>query len=231
MSDELVNTLQELADVLHTQRTLGGALAAIAEAATVSVPGCDAATIAISIRGRPATAAMTATVALELDMVQYDHDDGPCLTSFRTASALRIDLYEQGDTFPHVASAARRVGIRGVLSVPSNWGAETIATLNLYSRTGPFDETAETIAAVLAAQIAIAVSRSPEFVAARAVVEEAQRKADDHSQIAMATGLLIGSQDCTRDQAEGLLRQAADEDEQTILQIAQRIIEEHRNTR
>src|SRR3954453_221021 len=144
MSDDLVNTLAQLADVLHTQRTLGATLATIAEAATVSVPGCDAATIAISIGGRPVTAAMTATVALELDMVQYDHDDGPCLTTFRTASALRIDLYEHGEAFPHVATAARRLGVRAVLSVPSIWGTETIATLNLYSRTGPFDETAET---------------------------------------------------------------------------------------
>jgi GAF domain-containing protein len=231
MSDDLVNSLQQLADVLQTHKTLGGTLASIAEAATVSVPGCDAATIAISIGGRPATAAMTGTVALELDLVQYDNDDGPCLTTFRTASALRLDLYEQREAFPHVAIAARRVGIRAVLSVPSIWGTETIATLNLYSRTGPFDESAESVAAVLAAQVAIAVSRSPEFAAARAVVEEAQRNTDDHSQIALATGLLIGSQDCTREQAEGLLRQAAAEDEQTILQIAQRIIEQHRSSR
>ena len=230
MSDDLVNSLQELADVLQTQRTLGGTLASIAEATTVSVPGCDAATIAISIGGRPATAAMTATVALELDLVQYDNDDGPCLTSFRTANSLRLDLYERSDVFPHVAIAARRVGIRAVLSVPSIWGTETIATLNLYSRSGPFDESAETVAAVLAAQVAIAVSRSPEFAAARAVVEEAQRNTDDRSEIALATGMLIGSQDCTREQAEGLLRQAAAQDEQTILQIAQRIIEQHRSS-
>src|SRR5215211_6249096 len=160
MSDDLVNSLEQLADLLQTQRTLGGTLASIAEAATVSVPGCDAATIAISIGGRPATAAMTGTVALELDMVQYDNDDGPCLTSFRNASALRIDLYEQGEMFPHVAIAARKLGVVAVLSVPSIWGGETIATLNLYSRLGPFDESAETVGAVLATQVAIAVSRS-----------------------------------------------------------------------
>jgi GAF domain-containing protein len=231
MTDDLVNTLHQLADVLQTHRTLGVALASIAEAATQSVPGCDAATIAISIRGRPATAAMSGTVALEIDLVQYDTDDGPCLTSFRTASALRLDLYEQGEAFPHVATAAQRVGIRAVLSVPATWGSETVATLNLYSRTRPFDQSAETVAAVLAAQVAIAVSRSPEFAAARAVVEEAQRNTDDHSQIATATGMLIDSQDCTREQAEGLLRQAAADDEQTILQIAQRIIEQHDSTR
>ena len=231
MPEELVNTLQQLADVLQTHRTLGVALASIAEAAAESVPGCDAATIAISIGGRPATAATTGTVALELDLVQYDTDDGPCLTSFRSASTLRLDLYEQHEVFPHVAVAAQRFGIRAVLSVPAIWGGETIATLNLYSRGAPFDESAETVAAVLAAQVAIAVSRSPEFVAARAVVEEAQRTADDHSQIAIATGLLIGSQDCTTEQAEGLLRHAATEDEQSILQIARRIIEQHDSTR
>src|SRR3954453_3809062 len=119
MSEELVDTLQRLADVLQTQRTLGLALASIAEAATVSVPGCDAATIAISIGGRPATAAMSGTVALGLDLGQYDNDDGPCLTSFRTASALRLDVYERGEAFPHVARAAREAGVRAVLSVPS----------------------------------------------------------------------------------------------------------------
>jgi len=231
MLDDLVSSLQQLADMLQSQRTLGGALAAIAGAATVSVPGCDAATIAISIGGRPATAATTGIVALELDMVQYDNNDGPCLTSFRTADALRLDLYEHGEAFPHVAIAAERLGIRAVLSVPSTWGSETVATLNLYSRTGPFEESAETVAKVLAAQVAIAVSRSPEFAAARAVVEEAQRNTDDHAQISTATGLLIGSQDCTREQAEGLLREAAAHDEQNILQIAQRIIEQHRNAR
>ena len=230
-SDDLVNVLQQLADVLQTQRTLGAALAGIAEAATVSVPGCDAASIAISIAGRPATAAVTARVALELDMVQYDTQDGPCLTAFHSMSTIRVDLVEQGDAFPHFAPAARRKGIRGVLSVPATWGDEVVATLNLYSRSGPFDESAESIASVLAAQVAIAVSRSPEFAAARGVVEQAQRDADDDADVNLAAGLLIVNESCTAEQAEGLLRQAANRDERTILEIAQRIIQQHHTSR
>jgi len=42
---------------------------------------------------------------------------------------------------------------------------------------------------LLAAQVAMAVSRSPEFVAARSVVEHAQRNAEDNAQLNMATGL------------------------------------------
>ena len=230
-SDHLVNVLQQLAEVLQTQRTLGAALAGIAEAATVSVPGCDAASIAISIAGRPATAAVTARVALELDMVQYDTQDGPCLRAFRSMSTVRVDLVDQGDAFPHFAEAARQKGLRGVLSLPAIWGDEVVGTLNLYSRSGPFDESAESIASVLAAQVAIAVSRSPEFAAARGVVEQAQRDADDDADVNLAAGLLMVNESCTAEQAEGLLRQAAHCDERAILEIAQRIIQQHRNSR
>lgn len=226
-ADDLLGALQQLAEVLQTQQTLGGALAGLAEAATTSVPGCDAATIAISIEGRPATAAMTARVALELDMVQYDTHEGPCLTTFATTNTVRLDLTERNEAFPHFAVAARNQGVKGVLSVPATWGGELVATLNLYSRSGPFDESAVVVATVLAAQVAIAVSRSPEFAAARAVVEGAQRDAEDRAEVDLATGLLMVTQACTAEQAEGLLRQAADHDEQTIVEIAQRIIQQH----
>jgi GAF domain-containing protein len=231
MTDEaLIGALERLAEVLQAQPTLGGALASIAETATTSVPGCDAASIAISIEGRPFTAAGTARVAFELDMVQYDTDDGPCLTSFRSMSTIRLYVSEPGDRFPHIAVAAERRGVRAVLSVPAVWGAEVVATLNLYSRRGPFDQSAESVAAVLAAQVAMAVSRSPEYAAARAVVEEAQRNTEDDADINVATGLLMVSQACTAEQAAGLLRQAAIDDERDVLEIAHRIIEQHRSS-
>ena len=118
-----------------------------------------------------------------------------------------------------------------VLSIPATWGGEVVATLNLYSRSGPFDETAGTIARLLAAQVAIAVSRSPEFAASRAVVEQGQRDAEDQANVNMATGLLMINEACTAEQAEGLLREAAANSEQTVLEIAQRIIEQHRHGR
>lgn len=230
-SEHLISTLEQLAQVLQTQRTLGATLANIAEVATASVPRCDAASVALSINGRPATAAATARIALELDIVQYDLHDGPCLTSFRTMGSLRLDAVELDEQFPHFAVAARRNGIASVLSMPALWGDDLVATLNLYSRRGPFDETATAVAGVLASQVTIAVSRSPEFAAAREVVEQAQRDADDQAEIDLATGLLMVNQACSAEQALGLLRRAATEDDDTVLEIAHRIIDEHHRAR
>jgi hypothetical protein len=229
-SEDVLATLSQLADVLQTQRTLGTALANIAEVATRSVPRCDAASVALSINGRPTTASATARVALELDLVQYDLHDGPCLTTFRTMETMRLDLIGLEEQLPHFAVAARKRGITSVLSSPALWGSEPVATLNLYSRSGVFDEAAEVTAAVLATQVTIAVSRSPEFAVARDVVENAQRDADDHADVSVATGMLMANQTCTVDQAAGLLRRAAEDDEQTIVQIARRIISQHRTT-
>lgn len=177
------------------------------------------------------TAATTARIALELDMVQYDTDDGPCLRSFRTRSLLRLDIADRDDPFPHFTGEARLRGIEGVLSTPALWGDDLVGTLNCYSRTGPFDESAEAVAGVLAAQVAIAVSRSPEFVAARNVVEQSQRDLEDEAQVQLATGLLMVNEACSAEQAEGLLRSAAAHDERTILEIAHRIIEQHHRSR
>ena len=70
MTADVVSALQQLAEVIQGEESLGTALANIAEAATSSVPGCDTASIGISLEGRPITAATTARIALELDLTQ-----------------------------------------------------------------------------------------------------------------------------------------------------------------
>jgi hypothetical protein len=230
VTETVLSALQQLAEVIQDEQSLGAALASIAETATSSVPGCDVASIAISLEGRPVTAATTARIALELDVTQYDCHDGPCLSSFRSMSTLRLDIAEHGEAFPHFTRAAQLRGIQGVLSVPAMWGHDIVGTMNLYSRTRSFDESAETIAVVLAAQVAMAVSRSPEFVAARNVVEHAQRELDDEAQVGIATGLLMVNEACTVEQAERLLQSAATQDEKTIVDIANRIVAEHHSS-
>src|SRR5690349_7913953 len=136
MNEEVISALQRLAEVIQDEDSLGAALAGIAEAATVSVPRCAAASIAFAVKGRPITAAITARVALQLDVTQYDLHDGPCLTSFRSMDTLRLDIAYAGDAFPHFTRAAKMLGVQGVMSVPALWGDDIIGTMNLYSRSG-----------------------------------------------------------------------------------------------
>jgi GAF domain-containing protein len=228
VSDRLVRSIAELTDLLQRDQTLGTNVARLAEVAVTSVPGCDAASVALSVEGSAATAAISARVALELDLVQYDAGEGPCLSSMERAETIRLDVVEQGDEMPHFAVGARQRGIRSVLSVPAVVRGRSVGTLNLYSRTHLFDESGETIAHLLAAQVAIAISRSPEMAIAQQVADAAQQESNDAADVAMATGLLMVDEDCTREQAEGLLRSASRHDERTILEVARQLITEQR---
>ena len=49
--------------------------------------------------------------------------------------------------------------------------------------------------------------------------------------VAIATGLLMVNEACTAEQGQGLLRSAAATDEKTIVEIAQRIIDQHQRSR
>jgi GAF domain-containing protein len=216
----------ELTDLLQREQTLGTSLAQLAEVAVSSVPGCGAASIALSVEGVAATAAISARVALELDLVQYATGDGPCLRSLARAETIRVDIVEADDELPHFAAGARLRGVRSVLSVPAVLDEQPVGTLNLYSFGGPFDDEGTGAARVLATQVAIAISRSPELVLAQRVADEAQEEAEDAAEVSLATGLLMANEACTRQQAEGLLHSAADRDERSVVQIARRIIAE-----
>ena len=206
MTEDVVSALQQLAEVIQDEESLGAALASIAEATTTSVPGCDAASIAISLEGRPVTAAMTARIALELDMVQYDTHDGPCLSSFpideRASSRHRrrrrhVPALQQSRTAPRGAGSS---------VVPAMWGNDIVGTVNLYSRTGPFDETAETIARRPRRpgrdrrQPLARVRRRPQ----RGRTRPARPRRPGSGRI--ATGLLMVNEACTAEQAERLLQ-------------------------
>jgi GAF domain-containing protein len=223
-NDRLVESLLELADVLNVEQGLMRALAVIAHAATRSVPGADAASIAISIAGRPATATVSAPIALEIDLVQYDTGEGPCLESFKLGKTVRLDVFEPDQPFPHFAPMAQAAGIRAVLSVPAMHDDEVVGTLNVYSRGDGFDESSETVASILGAEIAMAIVRSPEYPAARVVADEAQQASDEHTAVGLAEGVLMGTYDVGVDQARRLIENAAETDATTLVEIAHRII-------
>lgn len=140
---------------------------------------------------------------------------------------MRIDLVESGDEVPHFAVGAAREGANAVLSLPPVLHGEAVGTLNLYSRSGPFDDDDEQAGRVPAAQVAIAVAWSEQLVASRELVDQAQRDADDAAEVSLATGLLAERERCTVSQAEGIIQGAARRQEQSLASIARRILAEH----
>ncbi len=227
MSNELVEAITALSRVLLTDQTLGGDLRRIVAVAERTVPGCDGASIALTIEGRPRTEAATDRVVLELDLAQYEADEGPCLLALREARPVRLDLIGEEGRFETFAERAAGAGVRSSLSLPVIVDDEAVGTMNLYSYTpAAFDRTSQSMAAVLVAQAGVAIAKSRLLEAGRRTADVAQQAADDRADVNMAEGILMSLEQCTAQQATALLGNAATSEEQTLAAMARRIIAE-----
>ena len=103
-------------------------------AGCVLLANCAGASVTIIERGRPSTAASTDDDALALDHVQYDADDGPCLTAARHQHVIRIDAMDTDTRWPAFGAAARARGVGSSLSMPLDLGGESVGGLNVYGR-------------------------------------------------------------------------------------------------
>jgi len=228
LPDDVQGDIQRLNDMFRAQRRLSTKLEAVTELVQRTVPGCDAASISLTVEESMVTGASPSQLAIEADLVQYRMGEGPCLSAAEEQAVIRVDALTQDEHFEHFAPGAIELGVESVLSVPLVTGGRTVGSVNLYSRTPHafHDDDASRISepAAYAAHL-IASSRFYEASAdllARLV--EAVRQAD---QVEMAIGLFIFAQGLTPGDAWQHLRDLADRDGVSIVELAQRLVDEH----
>lgn len=173
-----------------------------------------------------ATAASSGERALQLDELQYQFDDGPCLTAAREGTLVHITDLENDATWPEYSEVAIRQGIRSVLAVPfplPEDGAK--AGLNLYSeRPHAFDQTAVQRAtdyvqqaskglrlAIMIAQHSQTASNLKAAMASRTVID-------------VATGIIIAQNHCTQAEAVELIKRASSNRNIKLREVAQAIV-------
>jgi ANTAR domain-containing protein/GAF domain-containing protein len=90
----------------------------VCEQAVHAVPHADVVSVTLlDDETGPGTAAITDPRLLDLDLRQYDSDEGPCLHAARTGESVRVAIADADEPWPAFAGAARSAGVGSVLSV------------------------------------------------------------------------------------------------------------------
>ena len=82
----------------------------------------------------PVTAACSDPLASQVDEVQYQMGDGPCLHAMRHAQQVRVDDLSTHGRWPRFARQAVALGIRSCLALPLIADGASVGALNLYAR-------------------------------------------------------------------------------------------------
>jgi GAF domain-containing protein len=110
-------------------------LEAIAHTARDAVPGFDHVGVTVvRVDGTLATVAATGPLVREMDNLQYDVEQGPCLDALRRrALVLAEDLQAQAHNWPRYASQASAAGVRAQMGMRLHNKHQTLGGLNFYS--------------------------------------------------------------------------------------------------
>lgn len=226
ISPELLHALQQVSSLLEPDAELEKTLQSVAELSAATIPGCDSAGITLRVDGRHTTAAASDAYALAIDKIQYEANEGPCVTALERSEFIQIDAVSEETRWPDFCERAAGQGFRSSLSFPlKNNG--TSGALNVYAKTErAFSETAIAVGQLIASQAAAALQNARLFLAARHLSDELQEALKSRDVIGQAKGILIEREKVTDSDAFQMLKTISQSTNVKLRDVAQRLVEE-----
>jgi GAF domain-containing protein len=231
---DLGSALSQMAGLVLSRETVDTALElATRLAATATAGTLGAAVTVVDERGTRSRAASN-SAAEEADALQYELDEGPCLTAWRRRELVRIDDTTTDGRWPGWNEAAGALGVRSVLSAPLLVGEDSIGAMKVYSERpmnyGPHEEQ---VMRLLAGQAAILLANSQSLAEARRLSRQLTEALASRDVVAQATGVLLGQGLPSREEAFAALAAAAVRADRPVEDVARALLRAvtARNTR
>lgn len=216
----LAETFEEMARLLLVSATLHEALSRVVHAAVALIPGCDHAGVSLIEKRKITTPGASDEVPLQVDAIQFESDQGPCLDAIREHEIFQTDDLASEPRWPDFSRrAAAETGVRSMLSFRLFVREETMGALNLYSKhVNAFSHESCTIGAVFAAHAAVVLSGSRQ-------VESLNAALASRATIEQAKGIIMATSRCSADEAFDLLRQQSQALNEKLRNIAAELVE------
>jgi GAF domain-containing protein len=211
--------------VLFSAGSVTDTLARVVEVAITTIEGCDYAGLLLSNGGAVTTPVHTDQVVLEVDALQYEAGQGPCLDAIADRVIVYADDLDTDVRWPEFSPAAVRAGIRSVLALPLTPSTHDGA-LNLYARyPAAFGVVDRATAAILTslASLALSVAHAHEDEVRRA--ENLNAALTSRETIGEALGILMERERITANQAFDVLRRASQHLNIKLRDVAQNLVD------
>ena len=225
-SPELLDALHKLSSLLESDDVLSETLDSVAKLSATTLPGCDHAGVTLRVEGEDQTAAASDKYALEIDKIQYDSGEGPCVSALENDRFEQIDAVSEETRWPEFCRRAAEKGFRSSLSFPLKSNG-TVGALNLYSRTErAFDEAGIGIGEIFARQASIALHNARTYVLARRLSDQLKEALQSRDLIGQAKGILMEREGVSDEAAFEMLKTISQNANVKLREVAQRVIDE-----
>lgn len=215
----------ELLQLLAQSPDLDAFLDQLVRLAARAVPAARGCGITLRRDGKAFTAASSDVFAAQIDELQYETGQGPCLEALITGTRLQVQDLTTEDRWPRFRAPALAHGLVSSVSLPLTVDKNAVAALNFYAHVPhAFAQNDIDLAQALAAQCSAALTvilRQNEQNQQREQLDAAMRS---RSVIDQALGILMAQQRCTASEAFDLLRQASQHRNRKLRDVATDIV-------
>ena len=157
---ELADVMGEVARTLHEPESIDDVLGRMVRVARDAIP---AEFVGVSIAGPKGIhrAAASDPVVTNLDQVQYELSEGPCLDAMRHHTATPVADLRTDNRWPRFGPRAVAAGVISQMGIEIFRQGSTVGGLNLYaSRPNAFDDDTRHAAALFARHAGLALEKS-----------------------------------------------------------------------
>lgn len=232
--ESATDAFDQLAALLDQFEPVETVLSRLVQSVTATIPGTGSATVTILRGGQARTAASSHGWAAELDDHQYAAEDGPCLEAARSGRLVRLDTTE-AERWPEYCRAARDQQVAVAVGAPlliDEDIAHTSAALNLTApESQAFDPLDEALLELFTHALATAINHAYHHQQARGLVDQLGHALDHRDTIGQAKGLLMARHHCGPDEAFKHLRNASQQANVKLHEVAARLVASETNSR
>lgn len=215
----VVETFAHVARLLLSEEGVERTLAKVGQLAVQTIDGCDHAGVSLIVGRTMTTVGASDEVPVEVDRIQYEVDQGPCLDAIHHLDEYHCGRLDEEERWPAFSKRAfEETGVVSMVAFRLFVDQEVMGALNLYSKTpDAFDEESREIGAVFAAHAAVALASARKE-------EHLETALASRDVIGQAKGLLMARQDINSDEAFAVLRNASQRLNVKIRDIANRVV-------
>jgi transcriptional regulator with GAF, ATPase, and Fis domain len=213
-----------LAGILYQGADTTEVCAAICVAATLTVPGCDHASVLMRRNNDYVTVAASDQIARHVDFLERATGDGPCLDAIEDeAPQVEPDL-TTSTSWPRLAPrVTAETPVRGAMGFRILVDHRKVGALNLFSDTADrFDTVSAERAIILAAFASVALNAATSGENADTLRQGLQ----SNREIGRAVGMLMLLKDVTEEEAFSMLRRLSQEMNIKVAEVARAVVEE-----
>jgi transcriptional regulator with GAF, ATPase, and Fis domain len=213
-----------LAEVLYHGADTTEVCAAICVAATLTVPGCDHASVLMRRDNDYVTVAASDQIARQVDFLERTTGDGPCLDAIEDdAPQVEPDL-TTSTSWPRLAPRViAETPVRGAMGFRILVDRRKVGALNLFSdAANQFDTVSAERAIILAAFASVALNAA----ISGENVDTLRHGLESNREIGRAVGMLMLLKDATEQEAFETLRHLSQEMNIKVAEVARAVVEE-----